>query len=256
MPSLPRFVVPAALGLLAAAVGPAAAKGKGLPATLACTTAKGEALPLKDKARLGEPLTCVLTLDAERTLTGTITARGKQKTGPGHSGDAAKDAPFKTELAPGTDFELCADFDIEAQLQDETGKALWVKKLAVKQDCRVKKVKAQVACSVRRGGKNVPLPARGNPRLDLAFGCALTTRDGAAASHTPIVRVAQPGREPSRKEGSVIAETDTFNATFELAPATDYDVCGGPLTLTFELVTAEGATAFSKVVTLKQQCPG
>jgi hypothetical protein len=114
----------------------ALAKPKAKPkATLTCTTASGVKLPAKGKPRISGTITCLVTVSSAGTFMTTVSTRSGKTKGPNHSGDAFKGTPLKAELAEGTDYNICSNFLIEAQIESDTSDVLWKKKLDIKQDC-------------------------------------------------------------------------------------------------------------------------
>jgi hypothetical protein len=241
--------------LVLGGVAPAWAKDRPPRVKLSCKSAQGVSLPAKSQPRLTEPVTCELATDTVRVYLGTIVARGREKTGPEHSGDATQVSPLSVDLVPGTDFDNCAAFAIEARLQDTVGKVVWHKKLGIKQDCSARPVKARLRCVLEAGEITMTLPTRGDPRLEDGFRCSVTSADPAAAALRLTVVLTQGKREENRKETGMAAEGEGFAGRFSFAAGSDYEVCGKPMKLAFALQNAEGMPAFAKTITLKQYCP-
>ncbi len=221
-------------------------------ANLQCATASGEGLSGRSRLRLTGPVVCAVAVATEGGFNAVVQARGRERSGPDHCGHVELKNPLRVELRPDSDFVACADFEVLARLEDDGGKVLWSQKLAVRQGCATRKIKAGFACSAERRGKSLPLPNRSNPRLEAPIRCALTSKDAALAQARATLSV-DAGARHALKEAQAVAQGAGWAARFDLAPGADFPICARSMNLTAE-VLIDGAPAFSQVIAIQQDC--
>ncbi len=221
-------------------------------ATLRCAAASGEELSARSRTKLTEPVACSVSLVTEGRFNAILQARGKERSGPDCSGFVEHNRPVRVELKPGSDFAVCSDFEVGARLEDDFGKVLWTSRLAVRQGCAVKKLKAELACSLERNGKETALLGKSGAKLDGPVRCLLTSKDSALARARVTLAVDAEGRH-SVREAKPVPDGAGWAARFELSPSADLGVCARSIALTAQ-ATLDDAPAFEKSLVLQQEC--
>jgi hypothetical protein len=221
-------------------------------ASLQCATSAGENLAGRSRLRLTEPVVCTVAMVSDGGFNAVVQVRGKERSGPDRYGHAELKKPLRVELRPGSDFVACSDFEVLARLEDDRGKVLWSQKLAVRQGCVAKKIKADFSCSAEHEGKSLALPNRSNPRIQASIRCALTSKDAALAQARATLAV-DAGARHVLKAAEPVAEGAGWAARFDLAPGADFVPCARSMALTAE-VSIDGAPAYSKVIAIQQDC--
>lgn len=228
------------------------ASGRPPKVSLRCVAASGEELTARSRSRLTGPISCAVALASEGRFNAILQARGKECSGPDRSGFVEHNIPVRVELKPGSDFAICADFEIGARIEDDFGKVLWTSRLPIRQGCLVKKIKANFACAVERNGKEVALPSKGKAKLDGPIRCKVTSKDAAFAGARVTLAVTADGRH-AVKETAPEPSGETWVARFELSPGADLGACARSVRLTAE-AALDGALAFERSVAVHQDC--
>jgi hypothetical protein len=241
--------------LLSAGLGEAArprASGRAPKVSLRCVAASGEELTARSRSRLTGPISCSVALASEGRFNAILQARGKECFGPDRSGLVEHNRPVRVELKPGSDFVICADFEIGARIEDDFGKVLWTSRLPIRQGCVLKKIKADFACAVERNGREVALPSKGKAKLDGPIRCKVTSKDAAFARARVTLAVNADGRH-AIKEAAPEPNGEAWAARFELSPSADLGGCARSVRLTTE-AALDGAPAFERSVAVRQDC--
>jgi hypothetical protein len=235
---------------------PAAAKPRaprGPPkVSLRCVAASGEELTARSRSKLTEPISCSVALASEGRFNAILQARGKECSGPDRSGFVEHNRAVRVELKPGSDFAICADFEIGARLEDDFGKVLWTSRLPIRQGCVIKKIKAEFTCAVERNGREAALPVKGKAKLDGPIRCKVTSKDAALAGARVTLAVNADGRH-AVKEAAPAPHGAAWAARFELSPGADLGDCARSVRFTAE-ATLDGAPAFERSLAVQQDC--
>lgn len=221
-------------------------------ASLRCVAASGEELSARSRSKLTEPVACSVALASDGRFNAILQARGKERSGPDRSGFVERNRPVRVELKPGSDFAVCSDFEVGARLEDDFGKVLWTSRLPIRQGCTAKKLKADFLCTLERNGKEIPLPAKGRPKLDGPVRCVVTSRDAAFAKARLTLAVNAEGRH-SLREAEPAPDGSAWAARFALSPGEDFGGCARSIAL-IAGATLDGLPAFERTLTLQQDC--